>query len=372
MKMNIEKSKLSKALKQISIFVNKNGVNKNASLIHFKNENNRAMIFATDFTSAGRSYFDTEEAGAFEFCIDYSQISQVLKIRNKVITSEIFETEQGNGIMFYDEKTKFTWSLRNPDELIEIENNTKIPEDNFFCINAKVFKNALREAGYARNEKETQNVYLTGVDFVADGASVFMASTDRHRIAAWNMKQEGADADDSKKIEGILSPKIVQSVNLFDDEEEIKIYIEDSKIVLVSSNLEAYATKIQAEFPDMNKFFEKEVLSSYEILSADILESLSIIEGINTKTLKLNFSENQIKISATNDNGDEVNDYFSCVRLNGEDEEIYLDPELFMDIFKNVKNEKINLEFRNTGNNFKILSYTGSDGAYGMLAPQRR
>ena len=51
MEMKIEKSKLSKALKQIGIFFGKNNINKSASLIHFKNENNKAMIFATDFVS---------------------------------------------------------------------------------------------------------------------------------------------------------------------------------------------------------------------------------------------------------------------------------------------------------------------------------
>ena len=80
MKINIEKSKLSKAMKQISIFVGKNNINKNASLIHFKNENNKTIIFATDFASAGKACFDTEEAEKFEFCLEYSQLSQVLKI----------------------------------------------------------------------------------------------------------------------------------------------------------------------------------------------------------------------------------------------------------------------------------------------------
>lgn len=372
--MKIEKSKLSKALKQIGIFVGKNNINKSASLIHFKNENNKAMIFATDFVSAGRSYFDTDYADTFEFCLEYTQLSQVLKIRNKIITSFIFETQNGNGIEFYDDKTKFTWTTFDPSELIDIEKKAIIPENNYFEIDAKTFKNALREAGYARNEKETQNIYITGVNFITNGSNIFMASTDRHRIAAWKTLQETIDSNDEniKKLSGVLSPKTVQSVGLFDDDEKIKIYIEDSKIVLVSPTLEAYATKIQCDFPDVSKFFEKEILSSYEINSADVLESLSIIDGVDTKSLKLNFLENQIKISATNDNGAEVIDYFICNRLNGEDEEIYLDPVLFMDIFKNIKNEKILLEFRDMGNGFKILSYKAENGAYGMLAPQRR
>lgn len=372
MKINIEKSKLSKAMKQISIFVGKNNINKSASLIHFKNENNKTIIFATDFASAGKACFDTEETEKFEFCLEYSQLSQVLKIRNKIITAELFDTEQGKGIEFYDDKTKFTWATLNSDELIEIEKKTTIPNIPYFEINAKLFKNALREAGYARNEKETQTIYITGVNFSIDGKNISMSSTDRHRIAAWKSVQEVIEGLEANSMNGVLSPKTVQSVGLFDDDENIKIYIDDTKIVLVSETLEAYATKIQCTFPDISKFFEKEILSSYEINTADVLESLSIIDGVNTKSLNLEFSEEQIKLTARNENGDTVTDYFACNRLDGNNEEICLDSVMFMDIFKNVKNDKIKIEFRDMGNNFRIISYSSEDGAYGMLAPQRK
>ena len=366
--MKIDKSKLSKALKQIGIFVGKNVVNQNASLVHFKNKDNKAMIFATDFASAGRAYFETEEAGEFEFCIEYNQLAQAKKIRDKEINVEIFNDrvnengEKESGIEFYDNKTKFTWALHDPAELISIESNTIIPNVSFFEIDAKTLKNALKEAGYARNEKETQTLYITGVNFITDGSSVSMSSTDRHRIASWKSKQEVFEDMEAIEMNGILSPKTVQSVGLFDDDEMVKIYIEESKIVLVSSSLEAYATKVQCSYPDVSKFFEKPIISAYNIQSKDVVESLSIIEGINTKSLRLEFFENQVKITATSDNGDNVVDYFACSRVSGE----------FMDIFKNIDNDNMTLEFRDMGNNFKILSYTSDDGAYGMLAPQRK
>lgn len=370
--MKIEKNKLSKALKQISIFVGKNVVNQNASLVHFKNKDNKAMIFATDFASAGRAYFETDEVEEFEFCIEYNQLAQAKKIRDKEINMRIFEEDGNKGIEFFDNKTTFTWALHDPAELVGIENSTVIPDVPYFEISAKILKNALKESGYARNEKETQTLYITGVNFTTDGTNVSMSSTDRHRIASWKSKQEVIEGMEGTSMTGILSPKTVQSVSLFDDDETVKIYIEESKIVLVSSSLEAYATKIQCSYPDVSKFFEKSILSSYNIQSKDVVESLSIIEGINTKSLRLEFTENQVKITAKSDNGDNVVDYFSCTRTQGEDEDIWLDPVLFMDIFKNIDNDNMTLEFRDMGNNFKILSYTSDDGAYGMLAPQRK
>lgn len=376
--MKIDKNKLSKALKQIGIFVGKNVVNQNASLIHFKNKDNKAMIFATDFASAGRAYFDTDEADEFEFCIEYSQLVQAKKVRGKEIEVSIFEDRElengmkSSGIEFFDNNTKFTWSLHDPAELIGIENATVIPDVPFFEIDAKTLKNALKEAGYARNEKESQCIYINGVNLIINGKSVSMASTDRHRIASWKSVQEEIEEIDGISMNGILSPKTIQSVGLFDDDEIVKIYIEESKIVLVSDSLEAYATKIQCDYPDLSKFFEKPVLSSYDICPKDVIESLSIIEGIKTNSLRLEFGENIVKITAKNNTGDNVVDYFPCERITGNDEDIWLDPVLFMDIFKNVENEKMSLEFRDMGNSFKILSYVSDDGAYGMLAPQRK
>ena len=375
--MIIEKTKLIKALKQISIFVGKKSKNQSASLIHFINENNKAMIFATDFFSVGRTYFETNETERFEFCIEYAQLNQVTKIRDKEINVEIFQDkelpngEKASGIEFYDNKTKFTWTLHDPEELVAIENKTVIPDDvPFVEINAKLFKSALKEAGYARDEKNTQNPFITGVNFIFDGKNISFVSTDRHRIACWKQSQE---EEKEEQINGIFSPKIIQSVALFNDDEQIKIYITENQIILVSDSLEAYATKIKCDYPDINKFFEKPILSSYEISSSEVMESLTIIDGINTTSLRLQFENDKVKITAKNEFGDNVEDYFSCKKMSGTDnDDIYIDPVLFTDIFKNISNTAMVLEFREMSKDFKILSYLSDSGAYGMLAPQRK
>lgn len=375
--MIIEKAKLIKALKQVSIFVGKKSKNQSASLIHFINENNKAMIFATDFFSVGKTYFETNEPEKFEFCIEYAQLNQVTKIRNKEINVEIFKDkelpngEKASGIEFFDEKTKFTWALKDPEELIELEEKTIIPEDvPFVEINAKLFKNALKEAGYARDEKNTQNPFITGVNFIFDGKNISFASTDRHRIACWKQELEETKEE---QINGIFSPKIIQSVALFNDDEQIKIYVTENQIILVSDSMEAYATKINCDYPDINKFFEKPILSSYEISSDEVMESLTIIDGINTTSLRLQFEDDKVKITAKNEFGDNVEDYFSCKKTSGTDkDDIHIDPVLFTDIFKNINNTTMVLEFREMSKDFKILSYLSDDGSFGMLAPQRR
>lgn len=365
--MKINKSNLSKSLKQIGIFVSKNNISQNASLVHFKNHDNSAMMFATDLVSAGRVYFDTEETGDFEFCVEYNQLVQSTKVRSKEINVEI----NGNNIEFFDDKTKFTWVNHAVDALVDIENKTVVPSDvSKFGVKSTVLKKALKEAGYARNEKDMQNPYVTGVNFIVDKNICSMASTDRHRIASW---KQDMGVDTGLNISGVLSPKTIQSIMLFDDDVNIDIYITDNQIILSSDKFEAYAPKIQCNFPALGKFFEKECLSVYEINTKDMIDSLSIVESIGSQSMTLSFKDNNVVITATSNNtSSNVEDNVACNKISGNDEVILIDPSLFGDIFKNISSEKIKIEFREMREDFKILSYSTEDGAYGMIAPQRK
>ncbi len=378
--MKIDKSKLSKALKQIGIFVGKGSINQNASLVHFRNENNKAVLFATDFASAGRATFETEEQGLFEFCIEYAQLLQSTKIRSKEIDAELFENrecENGvkcNGIQFSDDKTKFVWATRGADDLAEIEAKTVVPNCNFVEIDAKTLKYALKEAGYARNEKNNQTPYIMGVNFSCENKDISLVSTDKCRIAAWKeieKPENGFDGRPDESVSGIFSPKTIQSVMLFDDDDHIKVYIDDTQIALISENFEAYATKIQSDYPNISSFFQKEIISSYEVSVADVKESLGIIVDSNVKSLKLSFTEDKVHFVANLQTGESMEDEIVCIRKSGKDETISFDPNYFGQIFSNVDSDKMTIEFRNMGGKFNIVSYRGDDGAYGMLAPQK-
>lgn len=377
--MKIDRSKLSKALKQISVFVGKGSINQSASLVHFRNENNKVVLFATDFASAGRATFDTEESGLFEFCIEYTQLLQATKIRSKEINAELFENKVGengvkaSGIEFSDDRTKFVWATHNVNDLAEMESKTQVPNGNFVEIDAKTLKYALREAGYARNEKNTQVPYIMGVNFECREKNINLVSTDKCRIAAWKeveMPEGGFPNRPDGDFSGIFSPKTIQSVMLFDDNDRIRVYIDDVQIALISDTFEAYATKIVADYPNVGSLFQGEIVSSYEVSVADVKESLGIIVDSNVRSLNLEFTEDKVKFVANLQTGESMKDEIVCIRKSGKDEKICFDPNYFGQIFSNVDADKMTLEFRNMGGKV-VISYAGDDGAYGMLAPQK-
>lgn len=378
--MKIEKDKLSKALKQIGIFVGKNGIDKNVSLVHFRNENKKAMLFATDFASTGRAYFDTNEDGLFEFCIEYDQLLQTVRVRGKEIIATIYndkKNENGetiSGIEFTDGKSQFNWALRDNNSLKPHEDVAVVPTDSLcFEIDAKTLKSAMKESGFARNERDTQTPFVTGVNFTGCGNDLSMVSTDRHRVAGWKRPNpETLEGMITSSVSGILSSKTIASIGLYDDNENIRIYITDSQIIIVSDSLEAYASKIMCEFPNVQQMFDKQVVSEYELSAKDLKESIEIVLG-KENSIQMFFRESSVTISCNSMSGDgNSDDTFPCTRISGGDETIMVKPSDILDIVKNTFDDKMVISFREMGNGFKMLSYTVEDGAYGIIAPMKK
>lgn len=379
--MKIEKSKLAKALKQIGIFVGKNAIDKTVSLVHFRNENKKAMLFATDFASAGRAYFDTEEDGLFEFCVGYDQLLQSTRARGKELELSIYNDrkndagESTSGIEITDGKSKFNLALHEIDLLKAQENAAVVPTGvTYFEIDAKTMKNAIKEAGFARDEKDTQNPFLTGINFEGCGADVSMVSTNRHRIAGWKKPgTETLEGMEANVVNGILSPKTISSIGMYDDDETIRLYMTDSQIVIVSDNLEAYASKIMSTYPDVvQKIFTTEVLSSYKLSANELKESIEIVLG-NEKSVTLEFHNDFVTVSTESQAGDSAtNDSFPCERLSGDDEKIELKADDILSVVKNIGDDSMTIALRKMGNGHKMLSYSFDDGAYGIMAPMTR
>lgn len=366
--MKIDKVKLSKALNKIGIFVGKNNISPKTFLVHFKNINNKAVVFASDLNSAGRAYFDTDEADDLEFCIEYEQLMQAIKIRSKEISVEFVENQEGNRkIKFYDNRTYFSWPTRENDSLAEIESISIVPNEPHFQILGKELKKAIAEGGYAREDKDNQYPFVTGVHFVSKGDSVDIHSTDRKRIAGWKSRAtQEIEGMEGNIMDGILSPQNIKSVVLFDDDEQISLYITDSQIILVSSNLEAYASKINCEYKDISPFFEKPISCSYSVKVNDVLESIGIIDSKDCNWISLEFKEPEVLVEASYKEGN-IHDSFECKKISGENAKGYFEIKKLKDIFSNVKSEEIILEFRELNERITVLTYHTEEGGYGML-----
>lgn len=381
--MNIKKSELKKALDGVKLFVDDKGVNPNGAYVHFVNENKRAMLFATDFNAAARAFFDTETDEKFDFCISFNQLRSLINLRSAEIIAEKFTDrenangEKTTGIEFRDNKTKIVYSLHDSKDLVSLEkkcNISKIAETvKPISWLGKELKKAMVVGGFARNDKETQNLGLAGVRFAfKEDGNVSLTSTDRVRIAVCGealTPEFGATA-----TEGIMSDKTIRSLASFDDDDTVQIYITDNQFVMVAKNLETFVPKINNNFPDVARFFESEKVLSYQVNVKDLIESLGVLSVAGNEDVCLEFTEKQLKLSTVND-GSYIEDFIDTTRTIGaEDKKLWVSFNLFTDIVKAMsKEEKINFDFRSAipAMGYSIEKKDNMD-IYGILAPKRK
>ena len=369
--MKIDRQKLAAALKKVGIFVGKNGVSDYAPRVHFVNKDCRAMIFATDLNSAGRVYFDTEEPEEFEFCVEYDTISNVLHWKGTEITASfISDVNDNDSIKFYDGRTKAILAARPNDSLAEMEKNTVVPEGNeCFEISGKDLKMGINYSKYAREQKESQNEYTMCVHFVIQGSSIDIHATNRKRVAGWkNLATAELEGMESGSQEYLLSPKSVQSVDLFNDEDMVRMYDTGSQVIMATNECEVYASKVNVKFPDINIFFNCDVIGSYTVETSEVLESLSILNYGKAESIMFNFGDGKATVEIKEKDFN-MSDEFSCSKVSGDDVSVSFNPQYFQEIFNNVKCKEVAIEFKRMKNGVVILSYKTEGGAYGMLAP---
>lgn len=376
--MKIKKTELKKALDSVKLFVDDKNINPVGAYIHFINNQKKAMIFATDFISAARAWFDTDEEENFDFCISFNQLKSVINLRNSEIVAEKFTESDKENIRFQDNKTKIVYALKDAKDLVTLEKKCNFKEltNKPFVIKGADLKSMMLMAGYARNEKETQNIALSGVKFqFTEDGKMSVISTDRTRIAV--CESQLANVDNGVSIDGVMSDKTIRSISSFKDDDEVKIYLTDNQFIMISDTLETYVTKINSAFPDVARFFTEANELSYKVNVQSLLESLGVVTIGENEDICIEFSEKQMKISAIND-GAYIEDYVDAEIILGQGEKkVWVSSKLFQEIIKALsKNEFISFDFRNTipALGYSVIKKDNSVpfNTYGMLAPKRK
>lgn len=369
--MKIEKKKLADSLKKLGLFVSKNGIL--PPMVHFVNVAGKVTMFATDKQNAARVYFDTEEQENMDFCLNFEQLVQATKIRNKDIMVELFKDRQNengekiSGVEFKDEKTKFVFAIKDGSELADMEKACTAPTENAIVLKASVLQDAIRRAGFARNEKDT-NKGMNGVNFTNDEKNVItFVSTDRSRIAV--CRQPNGLEIETAFVTGIMSPKTIASIGCFEEDADINLFVTDTSFILISKAFESYSPKINSTFPDTSKFFATGVEQAYKVSPKDVLESIDIVKDKSSKDMCMEFFGDRIHIFTKVDSSTILEDNVICERIAGtEDKKVWVNPFLFEEIFKNFADTKEDffIQFRK---DVPAIAY--ECGVYhGMIAPR--
>jgi len=266
----------------------------------------------------------------------------VSKLGDKLIT---FEKKEGeNTVNITCQKSKFDIIGISAAEFPPEFSNLKIDESQGFEIEIRPFVKAVKQAGFAAASYETSNL-LSGI--VCDISSNVMeiASTDGNRLARVREKIENKDNKSKQLI--IPSKTLNEFIKMsgFIDEESVKVYTENSKIIIKSEKTVTISRLLDGQYPKYNQLIPQEspktaVVNVSQFISA--LERVSIMVNEKTSIVKLEFSNNNLKLTAdTPDSGKSEENL--DIDYTGEELVIAFNYKFVLEALKNIDSECVKI-----------------------------
>ena len=256
-------------------------------------------LIATDLDYTVIALVDAQVEEMGKITLPSKTLNEIVsKLGDKLISFEMKENETTVNITCQNSKFDIIGISANefPQEL----SNVKINDEEGFEIEIRPFVKAVKKAGFAAASFETSNL-LSGIVCDISSDILEIASTDGNRLAR---VREKIDNKENKAKQLIIPSKtLIEFIKMssFIDEDTVKIYTEDTKIIIKSEKTTTISRLLTGQFPKYNQLIPQESPKSALVnvsKMASALERVSIMVNEKTSIVKLEFSNNNLKLTA--------------------------------------------------------------------------
>ncbi|MEE3349514.1 MAG: DNA polymerase III subunit beta [Candidatus Gastranaerophilaceae bacterium] len=266
----------------------------------------------------------------------------VSKLGNKLITFE--KKEDSSIVNITCQNSKFDIIGISANEFPPEVYNVELKEDESFEIEVKPLTKAVKKAGFAAAGYETSNL-LSGIVCDISGQTLEIASTDGNRLAR---VREAIKNSDEKARQLIIPSRTMNEfskISSYMEEDSIKIYAQKTKIVFKSARTTMISRLLDGQFPKYNQLIPSEspktaVINVSDLISA--LELVSIMVNEKTSSVKMEFSENNLKLMAdTPDSGKSEEQL--AIDYSGDDLVIAFNYRYVLEALKNMESNEVKI-----------------------------
>ena len=306
-------------------------------------ENNTVRLTATDLVLTVVTTVEAQVDEVGKITLPAKKLNEIVsKLGNELVTFEL--EPNGTSVNITCKKSKFDIIGISASEFPPEVSNYEIDETKCFDVELKPFLKAIKQAGFAAASYETSNL-LSGI--VCDISSNVMeiASTDGNRLAR---VRETIDNKDNHSKQLIIPSKTLNEfikMSSFIDEDSVKIYTEDTKIIIKSEKTLTISRLLSGQFPKYNQLIPQEspkeaLVSVSQLISA--LERVSIMVNEKTSIVKLEFSHNNLKLTAdTPDSGKSEENL--DIEYAGEELTIAFNYKYVLEALKNIDSDIVKI-----------------------------
>lgn len=312
-------------------------------------------LIATDLDLTVIALVDAQVEEEGKITLPSSTLKEIVSKlgNNKLITFEMVPDTTSVNITCQNSKFDIIGISANefPPEVY----NFDINDADCLEIEIKPLTKAVRQAGFAAASYETSNL-LSGIVCDIQNEVLEIASTDGNRLAR---VRETIKNPEGKSQQLIIPSKALNEfikMSSFIEEDAVKIYTEKTKIIFKSEKTTTISRLLEGQFPKYNQLIPSEspktaLVNVSQLISA--LERVAIMVNEKTSIVKMEFSENILKLTAdTPDSGKSEEEL--AINYTAEDLTIAFNYKYVLEALKNIECEEVNIGL-NTGLSATVL-----------------
>ena len=292
-------------------------------------------------------------------------------IRKLPDTNITISINDNNLLVIECEGSVYKLATMNPDDFPQLP---EINVENSIELEQNTIKDMIRKTIFAISTEENRPVF-TGCLFEVKNNKLNVVAVDGFRLA-WKSKVLNTKTND---FEAVIPGRTLQEINkiLADSFDLIKLGISKNQALFEIENCKIVTGLLDGEFLKYSEVIPKKWETRVRVnknLISNCFERISLISSSSMEKekrypVKLNVEVGKIKISCTNQTGDAKEEIFTTTE--GQDLEAGFNPKFFLDVFRNIDDEEVYINF-GTSISPSVIKSIEDDGDYQyMILPVR-
>jgi DNA polymerase-3 subunit beta len=335
MKFSATKEKLLEGLQQVQ-----NVVSTRTTLPILSNVLLQAKEGAVHLTTTD---LDVGVRGSFEANVDKVGATtlparRLFTIIRELPSSEISIEVDGKNAASIRSGQSFFKILGLPEE--EFPPLPKFENAKVVTMRQKDLHDGLRKTAYAISTDETRYV-LNGVLFSFKENKLTLVATDGRRLAMLDIELEFPRSHEAEII--VPTKAVTELQRLLKDDGEVKISVGSGQIAFDLNNTLLVSKLIEGNYPNYKQVIPSEAKERVTLERETFLNSLrrvSLLASDKSNSIKLNFSKNNIEITANTPEVGEARESLA-VAYKGRDFSIAFNPEFLMAPLRNLTEDEV-------------------------------
>jgi DNA polymerase-3 subunit beta len=338
MKFSVTKEKLLECLQQVQNVVSTRTTLPILSNVLLQTNGSEVRLTTTDLDVGVRGSFEAqiEKEGATTL-----PARRLFTIIRELPSSEIqFDVDSKNAASIRSGQSFFK-ILGLPEE--EFPPLPKFDDSKVVTIRQKDLRDGLRKTSYAISTDETRYV-LNGVLFSFKDNKLTLVATDGRRLAMLDIDLEFPRSHEADII--VPTKAVTELQRLLTDDGDVRVSVGGSQIAFDLNNSLLVSKLIEGNYPNYRQVIPGEMKERVTLERETFLNSLrrvSLLASDKSNSIKLNFSKNNIDITANTPEVGEAKESLP-VAYKGREFSIAFNPEFLMAPLRNLAEDEIFLD----------------------------